>query len=305
MPNYGYDNSTLVNRFVHYNLQVPTPEADTIDKIREASGNLFFRALSNVTTPHSDHYQDSSVVLINRNRHAEYLKVITQLLPTFHAGYGDKELFWVSASIAHVPYAFSPYLAGGLANENTGACILHYDPNDEYIHDKDYIKNQPLYINAEDNIERVSYVGQHYQPSCSKKVKVDFNMPLKPIHMLGLSVLKAHGSRAAPDEVTDMFLRAQWVKLNRMRREDFANFTNSSDVMKAVTRKLGDRPYTCIPIRTNLLAHLSDVIQKYIVDKGVCQELGCPLSLPLIKTANNTVFYRPRKTEITCVEVGH
>ena len=34
--------------------------------------------------------------------------------------YGDKELFWVSATIAGLPYAFSPYMAGGLSNDNVG-----------------------------------------------------------------------------------------------------------------------------------------------------------------------------------------
>ena len=99
-----------------------------------------------------------------------------------------------------------------------------------------------------------------------------------------------------------MFLRAQWVKLNNLRRDNYTNFNDN--MLTNVLQKLGGPPYTCIPIRTNLLNYLSMIIQVYIVDKGLCDRLGCPLTLPMIKNANNTVYYRQRKTDITCIQVG-
>ena len=205
IPDFDYTNTSLIGRFKNYNkLSVSTAVANrpaslplidlkTITE-QESSGNLFMRALHNETARNSDHYQDSSVVLVDRSRHTEYLKVIQYLLPTFNAGYGDKELFWVSATIASIPYAFSPYLAGSMASESAKSTILHYDPLDEaYTSSSDSISIQhekdmnsiPLYINAEDFIERIMFVGHNFRPVISQKVKVSFDMVLEPVRMLG------------------------------------------------------------------------------------------------------------------------
>ena len=102
-----YDDNTtaydlLLDRFNNYNVlnsSTINTAAPKKGSMHESSGNLFFRALYNpVSIPPSHHYQDSSVVVINRSIHIKYLKVMSQLLPSFNAGFGDKELFWVSAS---------------------------------------------------------------------------------------------------------------------------------------------------------------------------------------------------------------
>ena len=95
------NSATLLQRFNNYNVlnnfSINSPLKK--DNMHESSGNLFYRALYNpVSTPPSHHYQDSSVVIINRSILTKYLKVMSQLLPSFNAGFGDKELFWVSAT---------------------------------------------------------------------------------------------------------------------------------------------------------------------------------------------------------------
>ena len=381
------NNATLLQRFNNYNvlnnsfINSPLKEVN----MYESSGNLFFRALYNpVSTPPSHHYQDSSVVVINRNIHSKYIKVMSQLLPSFNAGFGDKELFWVSATrlvlytccvyigvcvymcvnmfayscmyvcmcvcihwhsndyfsyfyyyyyyyyyyycSASVPYAFSPYLASGLSNENIGTCILHYDPLDNEhstnsttilynstatYTSKSYISDIPLYVNAEVQIEQVDYVGHRYYPEISSKTIVSYNMTLRPVRGLNLSVLHTQGHRKAPSIVQDMYLRAQWCQLNMMRHQ---NYTALNPIFKRlIVAKYGLPPYTYIPIRSDYIREVSNMIKMYILDphidtqekshKGVCDQVGCPVSWPLVRTSDNTIYYKARKVYITFIEV--
>ena len=105
LPDFNYSTSSLIERFNNYNMPIThttTPTTSTATtattnsnnilphmktNMYESSGNLFFRSLSNESFPRSDHYQDSSVVVINRYRHPTYLQTLQRLLPTFNAGY--------------------------------------------------------------------------------------------------------------------------------------------------------------------------------------------------------------------------
>jgi hypothetical protein len=62
-------------------------------------------------------------------------------------GYGDKELFWLAATVSKEPFVFEPFFAG-----QYGDCyglMLHFDPNDELLGSG----AQPLYMNAEYMVE--------------------------------------------------------------------------------------------------------------------------------------------------------
>jgi hypothetical protein len=49
-----------------------------------------------------------------------------RLIPDFRIGYGDKEIYWLAATIAREPFSFEPFLCG-----TYGDCglMMHYDPS--------------------------------------------------------------------------------------------------------------------------------------------------------------------------------
>jgi hypothetical protein len=81
-------------------------------------------------------------IVFDKTRHPRTLHTLTQLLPSFHVGYGDKELYWFAATIARETFAFEPFLCG-----TYGDCglMMHYDPNDTERPEE----ASPLYLNAE------------------------------------------------------------------------------------------------------------------------------------------------------------
>lgn len=72
-----------------------------------------------------DHWQDSSTVLFNKASHPLTLILIKHYLATFDSGYGDKEMYWLSATAAREAFAFEPHVAGSLGD--CGA-LIHFDP---------------------------------------------------------------------------------------------------------------------------------------------------------------------------------
>lgn len=72
-----------------------------------------------------DHWQDSSVLLFSSASHPLTLKIIKHFLGSFNSGYGDKEMYWLSATAAKEPFAFEPHVAGSLGD--CGA-LIHFDP---------------------------------------------------------------------------------------------------------------------------------------------------------------------------------
>jgi hypothetical protein len=107
--------------------------------------------------PFLSEYQDSSVVMLDSTRHPKLLRTLEYHLPSFGFGYGDKELFWVAATISGEPFTFEPFLAG-----QYGDCygvVLHYHPDDADLVDVSQAK--PLYLNAEYFVEKeLTCVGE-------------------------------------------------------------------------------------------------------------------------------------------------
>lgn len=143
--------------------------------------------------PKVTEYQDSSVVLLNKMKHAATIEVLERLLcDNFDVGYGDKEIFWSAATIAKQPFSFEPYLAG-----QYGDCfglILHFDPADAERDPPLSSSATPLYINAEYMVEdELVLFGQFLQHIMSSPILI----PTAPF--------SKHGSSESPlwHNVTD------------------------------------------------------------------------------------------------------
>ena len=119
------DNTTLHTQFNHYNCRdISVLNGIAHTPARSAHGLLYLKALTDTDYPDMCHFQDSSVVLVDKTRHTAFLSALSRMLPTFNVGWGDKEIYWISALFAGTPFAFSPYLAS-----TYGPRLMHYDPS--------------------------------------------------------------------------------------------------------------------------------------------------------------------------------
>ena len=99
------------------------------------------------------------MVLVDKSTHGKFIRILTELLPYFQFGYGEKEMFWIAATISGEDWAFEPFLAGQYG-DCTGL-VLHFDPDD---YDKDLDDVSVMFINAEYLVEHVgktTNIGQH------------------------------------------------------------------------------------------------------------------------------------------------
>mmetsp|Transcript_7303 Transcript_7303/g.7522 ORF Transcript_7303/g.7522 Transcript_7303/m.7522 type:complete len:440 (+) Transcript_7303:82-1401(+) len=85
----------------------------------------YWRHHYNISSVRPKHVQDSSVVMINREKHKGTLSTISSLLSNFTVGYGDKEIYWLASTIANQSFAFEPYWPGVYGD--CGA-VFHFDP---------------------------------------------------------------------------------------------------------------------------------------------------------------------------------
>jgi hypothetical protein len=74
--------------------------------------NFFWHHVRNRSLPTLNHFQDSSVLLLDRNRKIKTIEVLKRIIKYFNVGHGDKEMYWMAATIAGEEYAFEPHLAG-------------------------------------------------------------------------------------------------------------------------------------------------------------------------------------------------
>jgi len=105
-------------------------------------------------------YVESSVIIINKLTHKKFIEILLEMLPYFHYGYGEKEIFWIAATISGEDWSFEPFLAGQYG-DCTGL-VLHFDPDD---YDKDINDVSVMFINAEYLVEyhsKVKFIGQHF-----------------------------------------------------------------------------------------------------------------------------------------------
>ena len=115
-----------------------------------------------------------------------------------NTGYGDKEIYWIAATIAQEDFSFEPYLAGSY-----GDCgeILHFDPLSSSI------DAEPYFLNCQFLSEGVDHVGKNMQEVISKPVLVTphtliFNMGEKDKKSAGrCGSCKAMGCGPVPPNI--------------------------------------------------------------------------------------------------------
>eukprot|EP01041_Mallomonas_annulata_P002635 gene2635-5171_t len=159
------------------------------------------------------HAQDSSVVVFDKSRHKKTLSIIKHLLSNFSIGYGDKEIYWIAATLAQEPFSFEPFL---FAIYGDCGALIHYNPNDKYS-----LFPKPFYMNAEYLLECLTYLGENTEDFISKPVLVNKNTPLftlghtdKITHGLCGACTKI-GCISTPNDVNKYIKLAQEEHLNR------------------------------------------------------------------------------------------
>ena len=131
---------------------------------RKNNLSLFWRNTNNRTLPGLQHIQESSVVMLQKSSHINTLSIIARLLPNYQQGYGDKEIYWIAATIANENYSFEPYLFGTYGD--CGA-VFHYDPTD--LNPK---TTSMFFMNAEYLLEHIDAPGDQLQRLVSRPVLV-------------------------------------------------------------------------------------------------------------------------------------
>jgi hypothetical protein len=94
-----------------------TAVADRLEASTLTRTNAYWQDFANGKRDSSlDHWQDSSVLLICKSAHPRLLAVLQHMLRDFNIGYGDKEMYWIAATVAQEPFRFEPHLSGLYCN---------------------------------------------------------------------------------------------------------------------------------------------------------------------------------------------
>jgi hypothetical protein len=161
-------------------------------------------------------YQDSSVVLINKLRHSKMLGIMKRLLKNglHHLGYGDKEIFWITATLSGEPFSFSPFLASQYSDCH--GVIVHLDPNEA----GQYENASPFYSNAEFLVEDAMFVGEFIVNTMSKPILLNpltklihFNSFIKGKLETGCTCLEVECIEV-PKIINMIYLYAEWLHLS-------------------------------------------------------------------------------------------
>lgn len=217
-------------------------------------------------------YQDSSVVLINKLRHSKMLGIMKMLLKDglHNLGYGDKEIFWITATLSGKPFSFSPFLASQYSDCH--GVIVHLDPNEVDKHEN----ASPFYSNAEFIVEDINYVGEFIVNIMSKPLLVSptiklihFNSFIKGKLDTGCTCLQLECIEV-PKKMKMFYLYAEYLHLSTK----ISN--NEGDIEKN----------KCVQIEFNKnnVDLLNDFFTNFF-NKDDCAFGGCP-QLPFI--INNT-----------------
>jgi hypothetical protein len=141
-------------------------------------------------------FQESSVVLVDKRRLPKTIALLEEILAGFPVGYGDKEIYWIAATLSGESFAFEPYLPGQykypIYNFILFAClpaifnfveplgqygdcagvIFHYDPSGIGLPDPQ--QADPFFCNAEYLVEKdITYVGEFLQREITLPIVVN------------------------------------------------------------------------------------------------------------------------------------
>ena len=166
------------------------------------------------------HVQESSVVLIDRTRLPRTMAVLRRLLPSFRLGYGDKEIYWIAATIAGEAFAFEPHLSGVY-----GDCgeVVHFDPlrgaadgGPESEH------ATPFFMNGQYLSESVEFEAKGVQSLMSKPTRATLTTPLvalgarDPVTGGNCGACAAMGCQRVPTDVSAAIIRQQQFQLKHV-----------------------------------------------------------------------------------------
>jgi len=260
----------IVSHFERHNLTVNNKSA--LPLAYKGGISFFWRSIarSDKEYPWLSDYGESSVVLIDKRKHPELLSIFELVLRNSDdmMGYGDKENFWIGATMAMIqanePFSFEPYLAG-----QYGDCfgvVMHHDP----------IDGTPLYINAEYLVEdETTSLGQFVQSEATLPVLVrDPFMPLTDLNTWSKSRDEAGCScnvpdsiftcNKAPHSILHHLLLAQWMTLT-LRLEDKSS-RGVNDVL-------------CVPVHVKFASMLAEAFAYIGIEDNsaeLCKIIGCP-----------------------------
>jgi hypothetical protein len=187
------------------------------------------------------------------------------MLPSFSLGYGDKEIFWVTATLANESFTFSPYLPGQFGD--CAGHIVHYDPDES----SDTVT--PFYANAGEIVDDLKFVGDYFNHVITKPVRASVSSSslsvadyrfFAPKSTLEDELKKkfscacrSFSCGGVPDQVYRYFLLMQWLSISLKR--------DSSLPEKQ-----------CIPVSMPWLAKLEQAFNDHVQVKAFCLKVGCP-----------------------------
>jgi hypothetical protein len=167
---------------------------------------------------------------------------------TLTLGYGDKEIYWIAATIVKDNFSFEPYLAGSY-----GDCgeIIHYDPLATLSNTPNIANNMtpermnniilranpsimpniipivPYFINCQYLSEGIDYIGKNLQTKISNPILISkdtkmFNMGKKDQQSAGrCGACEAMGCELISSKLTSDIIRYQKFLLANTRKKMF------------------------------------------------------------------------------------
>jgi hypothetical protein len=237
-------------------------------------------------------FQDSSVILVDRTRHSRFLRVLETLLPSFAMGYGDKETFWVAATISGEPFAFEPFLSG-----QYGDCYgvqLHYDPRDAHLPNPENAR--PFYLNAEYFVEKeLTCVGEFVRTRMVRPRLVTLAPDLRDSLAYAKSYLEAEASNYSctcgrigcvnvPEVANRYLMYVQWLTLSHAVKQQQPPQRHDQQQR----HHLQQQWQYCVPIMVSLHREVNNLFLNNISGKtppkegnaDFCRTIGCP-QLPI------------------------
>jgi len=217
-------NYSQVTRFIESRMQIPSINVSEALRLEDSTSWLrtaeppphayrysyYWRhAINSSRYRPLCHAQESSVVIIHKGKLPKTINLIRSWLPDFRLGYGDKELYWLAATVAREPHAWEPYLAGAY-----GDCgeIVHFDPRYPSAEGSEAL---PYFMNGQFLAEDVREVGKGLSAVISSPVLAlrdagDFELgPFNKSTSGRCGACEHMGCSPAPPGVTEAIVRMQ------------------------------------------------------------------------------------------------
>ena len=276
----NFEPSDLLSYFESEGIQ--TDKASALEHLHANEISLFWQGRAQGNTGSSgtylSDYQDSCVVVVNKPKHPILLKTLLRYLRThFVMGYGDKELFWIAATVSREPFAFEPFISGQY--RDCYGVLIHFDPS------QNEKESTPFFMNGEFLVERgtetiteysreVNWVGEYLQDVSTRPLLATATMQLvdtqtwkhKHVNDVGCTCLGTTNGGGVfecvnpPSVVKDQLLLFQWLTYSSTLVHTHGNAN-------------------CVPVMLSMVNSLNAVMTKYFRASD-CPFVGCPF-LPI------------------------